>query len=264
MPEREPSTPPTPEVDRAARDAEFAQRAEQMRAQLGAVFDAAERAQRDPREQLLEDEHGFSQSEPLYGQDRVAAFAVGVRELTFSSREEFIEQLMGLAQPLLHDRVYDAATRQRAEAIAQGERSQTEVAGQLLAEIHSAEWSLTLSDGAAVSAGDRVVEIHWPEDGTGPAGLGQVQDSLRAVAEVVRAHPEVKAVVGVSWMMSRGIADRLGFEKFPDVTLREGQRDSILGIASAARRDKPYQREVGAQDVGLGAMSREQFLERYG
>jgi len=83
------------------------------------------------------------------------------------------------------------------------------------------------------------------------------------MTEILKERPHIKAVIGVSWMMSRDITDRLGFEKFPDIPIEEEQKTSILGMASQARQDKDYHKGVSKEDVMLGAMSQDQFLERY-
>ncbi len=259
------------DADRAGR-AEFErlyqERSDNIRTNMGRLYDRALEKHMRPINLMLEEngERSFAEAEFIFGSERTEQIKRAFQELQYADRDDFIEKMATLAEPFTRDRYFDPEVRARAEEIERRHQPETFEAGILNGSMIPSQWSFALSDGTDVQLGDRVMELSLPEERVAERGLGPqgLREALQRVAVRLKQDESIKAVVGVSWMMSHDLTTRLGFEKFPDVQVPDDQRASVFDIATKARGGKPYAWEVSHEDVKLGAMSRDAFLERYG
>jgi len=252
----------TPDAEQAELQKLFEQSQGDTREQIAKLFDEAKERNKKPTDIILE-ENGFERAVKVFRAERIEKFKEDVQKLEYADKEDFINKMAVLITPFNHDRFFDPEIRMISEEIKKLYQPEIIKVGTIDAKIHPSEWDFSLSDGTKITKDDVLLEISWPDKGGKPAGLKDVKESFRKMIDILKGKPHIKAVIGVSWMMSRGITDRLGFEKFPDIPIEEEQKISILGMASQARRDKDYHKGVSKEDVMLGAMSRDQFLERY-
>ena len=260
-----PPESPSPEPDESVVDANeverlIAERVEESQRQFGRIYDRAMGNGTDPRQIFLDEANSLGPRE-IYGDERVATFQESVRALTWTTRDEFIDGMLALAALFHRARFFDPDVRARIES--RHEREEQLDAGLLQLKLRRSEDDVTLRDGTHIEPGSIVVELSVAERKSAP-GLRELQNSFRTVAAYVEAHPDVVAVTGVSWMMNRGLVERLGFERFAHVPISPGQKEKIADIAQKAREEKNYEREVTPDDVAYGAISRADFLRRFG
>lgn len=243
---------------------QFEERQENTRKQMGILFDEAEKQGKRPKDMII-DESEFDRAIEIYGQERIEKFKLAIYELEYTSKEEFVRKMMEIITPYNYDRFFDPEIRKRAEEIEKRYKQESFKTGKLDVTIHPSDWNFTFNDGTKITQNDLVIEIHWPEEGEKPKGVKDVKESFQNMVDILNNNPHIKAVIGVSWMMSRDITDQLGFEKF-SVDIKADQIKHILDMASTARRDKNYpkDKDIAEKDIMLGAISREQFLEKYG
>lgn len=259
-PESTPSEPEEPNVETDETEQLIAERTEESRVRFADLYDQAILRGTDPRQTFL-DESASQAAREIFGDDRVDAFRTVVQALTWETREEFIDRMLELAKPFHRARYADPEIRARADA--RHEREEQLDAGLVQLKLRRSEDDVLLRDGTHIEPGSIVVELSVAERKEG-LGLRGLQQSLHTIAEYVKAHPDVVAVTGVSWMMKRRLVERLGFEVIEHVGISPGQKEKIASTARTARKEKDYDREIEADDVAYGAMSRADFLQRYG
>ncbi|MBI5465949.1 MAG: hypothetical protein HY974_01515 [Candidatus Kerfeldbacteria bacterium] len=250
--------------DPAVLRAEFEQNIASIRRMATVLYEEAERTQRLPVDLIFEQESSAEDSSFVYGNQRYQSLVRAVRELKFSNKEEFINGVLESFTPLLYDAVYNSEVRKRIDEVESRHKLEVVELGKLEASIHPSNWEFVLSDSTKITIHDNVLDISWPEESVGPRGLEDVRTAFRKVVDILKQRDDIKAVIGVSWMMSHPITERLGFEKFPDIEVGAQSRASVVSIARVARENKNYERDVSGQDVMLGAMSRQQFINKYG
>lgn len=229
------------------------------------LYDDCEAQGKRPIDVLRESGRRLENATEAFGAERVEAFVAALSTLEYSGREDFVSKIMAINEPFGQARFFDPQVRAHLATIEQRHRKDMLVAGSLNATVHPSEWQLSLADGTVVANGDDVVEIGWPDDPTtGPRGAREVEATLRTLAQSLAARPEIKVVVAQSWMMSHPITRRLGFELIDEATIEGDITSKVVSWATSARADKPYRHRVDVADVKLGAISREEFLRRYG
>lgn len=241
---------------------DFQDSMKKLRANMEEIYERAQREARSPLDVFFEEAKLYEAKE-VYGDEKIKRLQEDMKNFTFSSKEEFIEKALEAIGPLARERFFNPAVREKIEEILRENQPENLVTGKLESNIHSSNFDFEISDGTQVARGDKVLEIQWPEKGEAPRGTRDIKEAFKEIARALKEREDIKAVVGVSWIMSRKITDRLGFEKFPNIDITQEQRQSILGLAWNARKDKEYQKGVSEKDVLFGAVSREQFLEKY-
>lgn len=257
------SPPDSDQAEKVELQKKLAEQIEKTQLEMVALFDELEKQQKSPQTKLLEDEEKFEDAKKIYGSERIEVFKQAIRDLKYSDREEFVEKMVALVTPFLRDRLVDPEVRKRTDEIERTQRGELLKTGKLEVLIHHSKQEFSFSDDTRVKPNDLMLSINWPEEGEGPKGIKDTIHSFQEIAKILRERPEIIAVEATSWMMSRGITDRLGFEKFPKIKFNEGQVAKILSMAITGRKDKDYTKEVTAEDIKIGAMSRDQFIERY-
>ncbi len=208
-----------------------------------------------------------SDLEIVYGAEQIAHLESELNSLVIEDKEQLVGLVVDRVVPFIRSYYFDPDVSARAVQLEQRIRGESFKAGQMDCYVTTSPWEFTIAAGTAgevrVIVADKIMEISWPEQSRW--GWQALQESLKEVTKVLSEHPEVKAVVGLSWMMSHPAAGSLGFERFPDLPVEAGQRDSILKMVTTARRDKPHQpgKQPKPADVIVGAMSREEFLHRF-
>ncbi len=236
------------------------------RTELGRLYDEAVKLDIPPQEFILSDpQSSFDEMEELYGPERTAAFKEAIQSLAFTDKDSFVDAAFAQVQPLIRDRLFNDEIRRRANEVIDRRKVEEIQLGNFKVVRMPSEWTCSMADGTIIRPRDLVLNIEWPEkeEGVPPAGIRDVRSSFQQIATYLQEHPDIKGVVGISWMMSHPVTDRLGFEKFPDIDVPQRQIRSILNMAGEARGDK-YDRPVGEQDVQFGAISRDAFIEKYG
>ncbi|MFA6043197.1 MAG: hypothetical protein WC786_05955, partial [Patescibacteria group bacterium] len=246
---------------------QYEERMTRVRKNIEQLYDQALAEGKNPVDALLDED--FSEGRQIFGAEVVDDFVTTARELEGLAREAFIAQTTERIGNIVHLVYFDPEVRARSAAL-QAERASQQKEqisfGHLNASIRDFEWSdLSLGGNTTLRSGEKIIEISWPgtEGPTPPAGIREVEDAFRQMAGYVVEHPEIKAVIAVSWMMSRGIAKRLGFQVHPEVSIQPDQQKSVVDWATKARQDKPYVKGVEPKDVQLGVIAREEFLQRY-
>lgn len=209
-----------------------------------------------------------NQLEGVYGVQEILQLERELNSLPITDTGDLTDLIMERIAPVLRRYYFDPEVAARAQQI-EGTREPSEMfrAGQIDGYISGSPWEFTIGAGIAgevkVMVADSIMELNWPEQSRW--GLQAVKESLKEVAKLLNERPEIKAVVGVSWMMAHNVASAIGFEKFPELPVDAGKRDSIMSMALAGRRDKPYKpgKQPKPTDVMVGAMSREEFLRRF-
>ena len=121
--------------------------------------------------------------------------------------------------------------------------------------------------------GDEYGEIHFRAPSMSPGekfGLAELKSSLAKLAvEIVTNAPHVRAVSGKSWLMDTPIAKRLGFREMPSENHRRKGMNYWYqfldqnGDIDEKRAGKLFEGGKAPYETKLGAMSVEDFLERY-
>lgn len=269
MPER---APDQPTVERAEAEPSAEQLQQQFeewevaaRQSAEKLFDDCQAQGKRPIDVLRDSGRDLRNATEVFGSARIEAFVAALDALDYSGRDDFVAKLMAINEPFRQARFFDPEVRARLAAIERRHQKDKLPAGNLRATVHPSEWQLNLTDGAVVAHGDDVVEIGWPDDPTtGPRGAREIEATLRTLAQSLATRPEIKAVVAQSWMMSHPIAQRLGFELIDEAKIEDDITSKVVGWATSARADKPYRHNVSATDVKVGAISRQEFLRRYG
>ncbi len=268
MPERLSHDPSQPDDEQAELQHQYEERLARVRHNMEKLYDKAVAEDKRPVDELLDE--NLDEGRKIFGDEAVDRFIADAQRLAGLPRDEFVEQATARISEVLREVYFNPEVRARADAV-QAERSaqNTEFItfGHLKGSVHDFEWhEAEFADGVKVAGGDKVLEVSWPGDegDRKPAGIREVESSLREMATYVADHPEIKGVIAVSWMMSRGAARRLGFTTFPTIPIEEKQQMNVVAWATHARQDKPYQKGVKPEDVQLGVIPRAEFLDRYG
>ncbi|MFA6588160.1 MAG: hypothetical protein WCT08_03760 [Patescibacteria group bacterium] len=270
MPEEYPNDPTAQRGDdeQAELQRKFESRVEQVRVNVAKLYDSTIEKGGDPVAEILNDD--LERGRMLYGDEAINKVITRFQALRGSTRDVFIEEAVAAIADVVQAEYFDPEVRNRIMAERQDQAAQNKdhiSFGHLKGSIHDFEWhEVNLSNGAKLVSGDKVLEISWPgdEDDIKPTGVRDVEQSLRKMAEYIAEHPEIKAVIAVSWMMSRGIAKRLGFTTIPDVDIESNQAKHVIDWAEHVREDKPYSKNLQPSDVKLGVIVREEFLYHYG
>lgn len=234
---------------------------EKSKSVLASLYDQAIEKGEDPKLYFLKD-RPVERSKEIFGEERIDDLLKEIRGINFQNKDQFVQGVIMLVEPLAREQVFNPEIQAKIKEVEEKYQPESLITGELKITIHPSEWEFTLSDGTEISKGELVFEINWPEKAE-IKGTKDIKESFQKIAEVLRSRQEIKAVIGVSWMMSRGITGKLGFEKFPELKLEDERKLAIIDIAQSARRDKPYKKGVNQEDVMVGAMSREQFLEKF-
>lgn len=239
----------------------------QVQKHLERLFDDCKEKGTDPIDELMSDDQELIRK--AFGDARIDELFISLRQIPQVEKEQFCAGVIEAAHFLFYDRYFNPDVKQffdEADAERQQRLRIEKIRfGTLTATIHQpdSQWLVELKNEQYIKENDRVLEISWPEDQT-PQGIRDIKDSFRQMGAYVEDHPEIKAVVAVSWMMSRGAAHKLGFTNYPDVRVEHKQIDSILSMVEEARKDKPkYEKDVTEKDVMFGAIDREEFIRRY-
>ncbi len=238
------------------------ERLARTRLQMETLFEKTQETGQNPADVIFADLNDKKIAEEVYGVERISNFYENLARLKYQNKADFIEQTVNVITPFIRDLIFDPEISARAPKIEERSGVEHIQVGTLEAIIHPSQWVLTLRD-SEVSAADKVLEISWP-DQNGPKGLQDIKESFAEIVKILKEREDIKAVMGTSWMMSRNITSELGFEKFPDIKIEDDKRLGILNLAQAARRDKQYDKGVKQEDVIVGAMSRDEFINRYG
>src|SRR3989338_10916931 len=236
-------------------EVKYKERMTAVRENIEKIFDTSMQEQKSPVDVFFE-ESRIEEAKTIFGSERIDEFIDSVRHLEIESKEAFVDAIMGLIEPLVHDRYFNSEIRSRAEEFELRHQPEKLLLSTLDLSVHFSPWIFEISDGTKITTSDRVMEIQWPDSGKQSKGVQGIKWAFRDIADLLLKHPDVKAVIGVSWMMSRGAVARLGFEKIPQATIDQEQKQSIIGLATKAREDKDYSKGVGEGDILLGAMSR--------
>lgn len=178
--------------------------------------------------------------------------------------ELYINSAINILKPLFYDINYDEDIEKKWENLYVAEYPEEFTTGHLISIVHPFLGELFLKNGNKIKTGDPILEIHWPEDEQSwPKGVKDVLKSFYAMAELLEQRPEIKAVIGRSWLMSRKISDDFGFEKFPDIPVDKDIKIESALEGNYARKDKPFPSFVDPESVILGAITRDDFLARY-
>lgn len=268
MPERLSHDPAQHDDEQAELQRQYEERLVRVRQNMEKLYDKAVAEGKRPVDELLDE--NMDEGRKIFGDETVDRFIADAQQFDGLSRDGFVEQATARISEVLREVYFNPEVRARADA-AQAERSAQNrefiTFGHLKGSVHDFAWhEAAFADGTKVTSGDKVLEVSWPGDegDQKPAGIRDVEHSLRDMATYVADHPEIKGVIAVSWMMSRGAARRLGFTTFPTIPIEEEQQMNVVSWASHARQDKPYQRGVEPADVQLGVIPRAEFLARYG
>lgn len=246
----------------------YERRLQEVRIHLGRLFDDCKSKGADPIDEIMKDDQTLMRK--AYGDARIDELFGALRQIPQDDREAFCDQMMGAAHFLFYDRYFDPEIKQLLDAEDQARREQKNIEdirfGSLLGKIHEpdAAWHVELPNKQYIEQSDRVLEVSWP-DVESPKGIQDIKESFHEMAKYIEEHLEIKAVVAVSWMMSRNVARKLGFTQYPDVPVEEEQIESILKFVDGARKDKPKSdKEVTRKDVMFGAIDRDEFIQRFG
>lgn len=268
MPEHLPSDPTQYGEEQAELQRQYEERVARVQHNMEQLYDKAVAAGKRPVDELLDE--NFDEGRKIFGDDTVDRFIADAQLLDGLPRDTFVERATARISEVLREAYFNPEVRARADAL-RAERSAQNTEhitfGHLKGSVHDFEWQeVVCADGTKLEGGDKVLEVSWPGDADdqAPAGIRDVERSLRDMATYVADHPEISGVIAVSWMMSRGAARRLGFQTFPSIPIEEKQQASVVEWASHARQDKPYQKGVKPEDVQLGIIPRAEFLRRYG
>ncbi len=253
MPEKESQQP---ELEK-----EFEERFNEGKKSLEFRFDQAKEGDKDPKEYLLEGSRLETGME-IFGEEKVKTIIGKIKTLDYKDKDDFVAKMMELLMPLIHDRVFDPEVIARAEEIEKREKGETFPTGDLEVNLSPSSWDFKFSDGTEIKKGDLVLDVNWPEE-TKVLGAESLKRAFQEIINLLKKNKNIKAVTAVSWMMSHRISDRIGFEKFPDLKVEPEVRRIIVGLVETARRDKPYNEKVKEEDVIVGAISREKFIEKF-
>jgi len=207
--------------------------------------------------------------EEVYGAQEINQLERDLNSLPIDDKNALIDLILGRVAPVIRRLFFEpevAARRQQIEDRINPPREEFK-AGQIDGYIISSPWEFTIGAGTGgevkVVVADSIMELNWPENSRW--GLQAVKESLKEVAKLLSERLEIKAVVGVSWMMAHNGASEIGFERFPDLPVHQDVREGSVMMAVAGRKDKPYKsgQQPKLADVIVGAMSRAEFLRRF-
>ncbi len=257
--------------DQFSQENEYQKRLAEIEFELGVLYDQAIEVGEQPIEFLYNFQKKSEKTlKEIYGETPVDDLIVGLQNLqlieeqTDEKKNEFIKKVANLIQPLVESSFLHPEIKSKIEKIEQEKREKIFEAGKLKVIKHLADWDIALSDGTKIFKNeDTILEINYPDE-MKVSGLKELEKSFAEIADILRENEGIKAVIGVSWMMSAGLTDKLGFEKFSNLEISEDQMSSILTKAQNARQAKSYSKQIDKNDVLVGVISREQFLYRYG
>lgn len=225
---------------------------------------------KDPIRFMLEEINEEGEQAKIFGVERFKKLKEDLQKLEYTGKNDFVNQVTVLMEPFIKDRFFNKEMREQLEALEKEDEWEEAEVGKLTINIRPIKQEFTFSSDIKVSAKDKVVEISWPEEEgqDKPQGARDLTKSFKEIANFIKERPEIKAVVGVSWMMSRSITNELGFEKFPEIDIDSKKRNDIMDLANTARKDKGYIKKRGEaikkEEVIFGAISRDEFLKKYG
>ena len=249
---------------------QYEKRIEEARSELGRLFDECKQKGSDPLEEMKQDDQ--SRVRKAYGDDRIDQLFSSLETISRDEKEQFVEEVLQAADFLFYERFFNPDIKAYLDEEERIRREQNRIEeirfGTLTGKVFLSDphWKFELPHKEFIDEKNRVrvLEISWP-DVEPPHGLQDVKESFHEMANYLQEHEEIKAVVGISWMMSRKATQRLGFKPYPDVPIDKDQIASILNIVGEARKDKPkYEKEVDEKDVMFGAIGREDFMRMYG
>jgi len=256
------------EQDRSSVDREkeeqFQKRMEEIRRNLEKHYDDALQEGASPIEKILQDTGASEGARYIHGDERIDLLVSAIRIVSFSDKDEFVQKISDLVKPLVHDRFFKPDSARRTAELDEIHKVEEVRVGKLSASLHASGEEFTFPNSVLIGKNDRVLEIQWPDEGEVPRGLQDIRDAFTAIANKVKEDERIKAVVGTSWMMSHAVTKKLGFEIIKGIDIEADKTSSILDRALKARKDKPYGKHVSEADVKFGAMTREDFLKRYG
>lgn len=255
------------EVDK--REIEYQQGLEKFRDKLSFRLNNRELEAGPLFDALFDTPEQRSHLKEVYGAQEISQLANDLNSLPVDDKEKLADLIVERAAPVLRRYFFESEVAARAKQVEDRINPPREEfkAGQIDGYITSSPWEFTIGAGTAgevkVMVADNIMELNWPENSQW--GVQAVKESLKEVAKLLKDRPEVKAVVGVSWMMAHDVTSAIGFEKFPDLRIDADTRDGSVMMAIAGRTGKPYRpgKEPKPADVMVGAMSREEFLRRF-
>ena len=260
--------PETPETE--SPEAEYEQELADSHQRIGDLYDRALQANRNPIDLLREETENFQWMRKLFGHAAIDEIFRELPTVPTDSRQAFADRMTAIAQPTIRQMFFDPDIRARREAMRHLGDTEVILTGpeaepHLEMRIHATGLDIEMSDGRPLKTGDMVMEVSWPNTGVSPRGAKDAIQAFRTMANELERRPEIKAVITVSWMVSREkLMTKLGFHPRPDVAIDQIQKREVIDWAQKGRADKPYDRDVNPNDVQLAVIPRAEFLERYG
>lgn len=273
MPEERPISPE--EAQPEAREAIFPQTAEQALVErlelanerLGELFDQAISEGKDPVQTFIQ-ESNIPRLEHIYPSRENQKVIESIQALPPNvERSVFIQNVRTSVEPFIQAELFDPEIRRRVDAMNEEKKikfTDPETGKALLCTLKENEHDLLFGDKQKISPREKVLEIMWSEDLMGPTSARALRRIFHEIALHLKDQSDIRAVTGVSWMMSHPVVQRFGFEVFPEVDFPKTQKIGSARMGNAARQGKPYGDTITNDQVLFGAIARDTFIARYG